>query len=208
MIRNVIWDVDGTLFDTYPSIVRAFVVAAEALGRTADSTEVERLGKVGLTHCTKELALRLDLDGNELGTRFAAAYRAIPASVQPPFEGVRHICEEIIARGGTNAILTHRGRLSTLELLSTHCMTQLFTEIIADDDGLPKKPDPAGFLRLLEQLGLDPAQTAAIGDRDLDILAGKAAGLRTCLFRGEPSHSRPDFAFSNYADLVGYLQLP
>ncbi|HLC34671.1 MAG TPA: hypothetical protein VJJ70_06710, partial [Anaerolineales bacterium] len=78
MIRNVIWDVDGTLFDTYPSIVRAFLDAAEALGRTADPTEVDRLGKVGLTHCTQELALRLDLDGNELGTRFAAAYRAIP----------------------------------------------------------------------------------------------------------------------------------
>jgi len=208
MIRNVIWDVDGTIFDTYPSIVRAFLDAAQSLGRTADPNEVGRLSKVGLTHCTQELALRLGLDGNGLGTRFAAVYRAIPPSVQPPFEGVRYVCEVIVAHGGTNAILTHRGRASTRELLSTHSMTHLFSAIIAAEDGLPKKPDPAGILRLLEQLRLDPAQTVAIGDRDIDILAGKAAGLRTCLFRGEPSQARPDFSFLDFADLVGYLQLP
>ncbi|MCX6025124.1 MAG: HAD-IA family hydrolase [Chloroflexi bacterium] len=207
MIRNVIWDVDGTLFDTYPSIVRAFFDAAESLGRTADPTEVGRLSKVGLTHCTQELALRLGLDGKDLGTRFAAFYRAIPPALQPPFDGVRHVCEDILAHGGTNAILTHRGRASTLELLSTHCMAPLFSAILAAQDGLPKKPDPAGILRLLEQLRLDAAQTVALGDRDIDILAGKAAGLRTCLYRGEPGHARPDFAFLDFADLVGYLQL-
>jgi phosphoglycolate phosphatase-like HAD superfamily hydrolase len=27
MFRNIIWDVDGTLFDTYPAIARAFKAA-------------------------------------------------------------------------------------------------------------------------------------------------------------------------------------
>jgi phosphoglycolate phosphatase-like HAD superfamily hydrolase len=32
MFRNIIWDVDGTLFDTYPAIARAFQTALNDLG--------------------------------------------------------------------------------------------------------------------------------------------------------------------------------
>jgi len=32
MFRNIIWDVDGTLFDTYPSMAKAFQAALSDLG--------------------------------------------------------------------------------------------------------------------------------------------------------------------------------
>ncbi len=32
MIRNIIWDADGTLFDTYPAIASAFQAAMADLG--------------------------------------------------------------------------------------------------------------------------------------------------------------------------------
>jgi phosphoglycolate phosphatase-like HAD superfamily hydrolase len=35
MFRNIIWDVDGTLFDTYPAIAKAFQVALNDLGKDA-----------------------------------------------------------------------------------------------------------------------------------------------------------------------------
>ena len=41
------------------------------------------------------------------------------------------------------------------------------------------KPDPTSTIRLLKQLGADPAQSFFIGDSDIDILTGMGAGMRT-----------------------------
>jgi HAD superfamily hydrolase (TIGR01509 family) len=206
MIPNLIWDLDGTLFDTYPSIVEAFRQAIRAHGQAAGPARVESLCKVGLAYCSQQLANDFGLDGQALEDEFAALYAAIPKGAQPPFQGVYSVCESIVSRGGTNSIATHRRRSSTLELLSIHGLAHLFAEIVTADDGLPKKPDPAAFLRILGRLSLDPAATAAIGDREIDVIAGKAAGLSTCLFRGDAGLTQADFVFDDYADLLRHLE--
>jgi len=206
MTHNLIWDLDGTLFDTYPSIVEAFRLAIQAHGQAADCARIESLCKVGLAYCSQQLANDFGLDRQAIEDEFAALYAAIPKRAQPPFQGACEVCESIVARGGTNSIATHRRRGSTLELLSIHGLAHLFAEIVAADDGLPKKPDPAAFLQILDRLSLDPAATAAIGDREIDVIAGKAAGLSTYLFRGDARLTHADFVFDDYADLLRHLE--
>ena len=206
MIRNLIWDVDGTLFDTYPAIVQAFLQALESLGQSAPMSQVDSLARVGLSHCARELAAQFGLVVDELADRFGELYTAIPKVLQVPFEGVKAVCKVIVAGGGINTIATHRGYESTEELLTTHAMCDFFTQIVAGDEGYPKKPNPAAFQAIIDKCGLDPRETAAIGDRDVDILAGKAAGLWTCLFRGDGLGVNPDFAFSDYRNLLHYLE--
>ena len=206
MIQNLIWDLDGTLFDTYPSIVEAFRQAIQAHGQAADPARVESLSRVGLAYCWQQLAKDFGIDGQALEDEFSALYAAIPKLAQPPFPGVHEVCESIVLRGGTNSIATHRRRGSTHELLSIHGLARLFSVIVTADDGLPKKPDPAAFLQILDRLSLDPAATAAIGDREIDVIAGKAAGLSTCLFRGDARLTQADFVFDDYADLLSHLE--
>ena len=45
MIRNIIWDADGTLFDTYPAIASAFKAALADLGKEAAVDWIESLAK-------------------------------------------------------------------------------------------------------------------------------------------------------------------
>jgi len=206
MIRNLIWDVDGTLFDTYPAIVQAFRQALESFGQSAPVAQVDALARVGLSHCAHVLAAQCGLVEEELADRFGELYAAIPKALQVPFEGVMAVCQAIVAGGGINTIATHRGHASTEELLTAHALRDFFTEIVAGDEGYPKKPSPAAFQVLLDKCGLDPRETVAIGDRDVDMLAGRAAGLWTCLFRGEGLGADPDFAFSDYGDLLHYLK--
>jgi HAD superfamily hydrolase (TIGR01509 family) len=200
--------VDGTLFDTYPAFVEAFLAA---LGESGVSTPapagvVGALARVGLSHCVRELSSRYGLGPEVYGERFDRAYRAIPTSRQAPFPGVVEVCEAVLAGGGVNVIATHRARASTEGLLSGHRMRHLFVDIASVEDGCPRKPDPAMFLDLLARRRLDPARCVAVGDRDIDVLAGRAAGLRTCLFRGgAEAASRPDFAFDEYLELGRYL---
>ncbi len=209
MIRNLIWDVDGTLFDTYPPMVQSFLRALESFGGSESPAYILSLARVGLTNCAHVLAARHNLDEDELAGRFSQLYRAVPKADQLPFDGVKQVCQAIAAGGGINAIVTHRARASTEEMLTTHAMRDLFAEIAAGDEGYPKKPNPAAFLAIIDRGRIDPRETAAVGDRDVDILAGKAAGLRTCLFRPEGAQAPeadPDFTFSDYADLLKYLE--
>ena len=42
MFRNIIWDVDGTLFDTYPAIAQAIKAALHELGKDASLNNILR----------------------------------------------------------------------------------------------------------------------------------------------------------------------
>jgi HAD superfamily hydrolase (TIGR01509 family) len=203
-IRHALWDVDGTLFDTYPAISAAFLAALADFGASAPLPEIESLARVELFHCAAELAARFDLDANDLVRAFGEHYAATPPSAEPPFPGVRAVCERI-ARGGVNAIITHRNKESLAELLDAHDMRSLFVEAIARNDGYPRKPDPAAFVAVLQHQHLDPRETLSIGDREIDILAGRAAGTHTCLFGSARVAVPADLTVGDYAELLGWL---
>lgn len=59
-------------------------------------------------------------------------------------------------------------------------LTHLFDAIQGTDD-FPAKPAPDVILRALQRLKARPAEAVVVGDTDLDVQAGKAAGAVTCL---------------------------
>jgi len=206
MIRNLIWDLDGTLFDTYPAFIRGFSRALESFGLAVLDAEIEPLARVSLPYCAQEMSKHYGLDQEKLIDHFLEYYREIPQAEQPPFEGVKEVRDYISSIDGVNVIVTHRRRATTEELLETHQMSDLFIDIVAGDDGYPEKPDPASFLMLMGKYGLKPDETAAVGDRDIDFHAGKEAGLITCMFGSELPGSNPDLDFWEYGDLLRYLK--
>ena len=73
---------------------------------------------------------------------------------------------------------------------------------IPEDDCDCRKPKPGLFLKAASELKIDLASSYTIGDRDLDVLAGKTAGTRTILVsssskRSESELSAPDFVVEN-----------
>lgn len=203
MWRNIIWDVDGTLFDTYPSFVRAFSGSLSDLGLVEDEVELYRLAKISVEHCTLELSSRFTVTTDAIAEGFQRHYANLTAADQTPFPGLTSILQHIVDHGGKNAIVTHRRLASTQELLSVHGLEQYFSGAVTGDDGFPRKPDPVAFLAALERFDLDAAETLNIGDREIDIQAGQAAGLFSCLFAPQPSaHTAADLVISNYEQLL------
>lgn len=182
MFRNILWDLDGTLFDTYPAITYAISRALNGIGMSVALNVVDGLARQSLEHCVESLSQRFKLDPDLLRDKFAESYRGIEPANQPPFPGVREVCESIHVRDGLNIIITHRSVRTTQQLLDTHAMTTYFDDIFSVEQGYARKPDPAMALAALEKHSILPAETLFIGDRELDIQAGRAAGLRTCLF--------------------------
>jgi phosphoglycolate phosphatase-like HAD superfamily hydrolase len=205
MFRNIIWDLDGTLFDTYPAIAGAFRAALADLGKDAPLDWIGNLAKISIGHCETSLAERYRLSEEEIDQKFGEHYDLISPEEQPPFPGVRLLCEYICSIRGKNVIVTHRGRQGTDMLLATHRLTGCFTGSLAHEDGYPRKPDPAAFVAAMEKYDLKREETLAVGDREIDIQAARAAGIFTCLFGEGGGGINADLTVCNYDELMQYI---
>ncbi len=205
MIRYLIWDVDGTLFDTYPALAGAIGAALVDLGAAAPVDEITALAKVSLTHCATTLTERFGLDPDDLGLGFQRHYADISPESQPPFPGVKGICERARSEGGANVIVTHRGAGSLGRLLDVHGMRHYFVDWLTADDDFPRKPDPAMYEEMIKRHNFKRQETLAVGDRDIDIAAGKTAGVHTCFFGPGPGEADADFSITDYAELYRCL---
>ena len=174
MIRNIIWDLDGTLFDTYPAIIRAFRKALKDFGIRITQEEITRKARGSLTLYGDALVHEHKLDQDSLRQRYLSYYDEFPVTEQKPFSGVREVCDHIISLGGFNVIVTHRRWDSAKKLLEHYKMNEFFKFLMTVDEGYPLKPDPTMFEKVIQSFDLLRNETLAVGDRDLDIYAGKA----------------------------------
>lgn len=205
MIMNLLWDLDGTLFDTYPAITYAISKSLNELGGTIALNAIEGLARESIGYCLETLAARFRLDPNLLHARYAENYRGLSPANQPPFPGARETCAFIHQNGGRNLIITHREVESCRILLEAHEMTTLFDDIFSTEQGYSRKPAPEMILAALNKYSLDPAETLMVGDRALDIQAGQAAGVATCLFGQADASSLPSLHIQEYDELLAYL---
>jgi phosphoglycolate phosphatase-like HAD superfamily hydrolase len=205
MIRNIIWDVDGTLFDTYPAIARSFKAALSDLGKDASLDWIQGLAQVSLSYCAKTLAERYQLNQEDIEQKFDEHYDYVKPEDQPPFPGVVTICDYICSIDGKNVIVTHRGSESTTELLDAHKMGHYFVGCIARDAGYPRKPDSAAFEAILKLYDLKVEETIAVGDRDIDVLAAQGSGVFACLFGMENEGVVADFTFGKFDELYQFV---
>ena len=206
MIRNILWDFDGTLFNTYPAFGKAFRKAINDLGKDLPDEWIIEKAKVSMDYCLESIVERCGLDATLIDEKFTEHYHEIQPNDQPPFAGADKVCRFIVEKGGKNVIVTHRRGAGMLRLLDAFDMRRFFSAWITSDDEYPDKPDPTSFLAVMKSESLNSAETLAIGDRDIDILAGQGAGLTTCLFNDKTVNADPSMHISNFDVLFSWLQ--
>lgn len=99
--------------------------------------------------------------------------------------------------------------------LAGHGFGKVFTSIVAGDEVANRKPDPEPFHKTLHNIGGHAEETIVVGDAEVDILAGKAAGMKTCLFTPmvnslfhdfDDLHAhQPDHSINHMSDLLGVV---
>lgn len=178
MFHSYIWDFDGTLFDTYPIMLDGFIQALADYQINAEPKKIYRLLK---EHSSKAVAETYQLDFSEFTERFHQK-EAMDQRQPVVFPEVYDTLKAIIQAGGKNYILTHRTVASTKELLANAGMLEFFEEIVGPEYQFPRKPDPSAINYLVEKYHLPRESTVMVGDRPMDIDAGKSAGIKTCFY--------------------------
>lgn len=180
MYSHFIWDFDGTLFDTYPAMAGSLFETLRLHGCDAPYEEVYSVMKQSVSYAFDFYAARMEWS-REIEDEYASRRKAIEADVCMPFPGVTELLRAIVENGGKNYIYTHRG--ATLwPMLEKHGIKDLFVECVTSENGFARKPAPDGLNYLVEKYAMAPDKTVMIGDRELDILSGKNAGIKTCAY--------------------------
>ena len=202
--RCFIWDFDGTLYDTYDRIVRAVKKAMDEMGLSDEGLNVKALAKTTLRGACEVIAGAKRAD-ELLSCYFAHAEDEGPESMQP-FPGCEETLKAIVDKGGFNYLYTHRDK-TALDALSRDNLEQYFRDFITDEADFPSKPAPDALNWLIDQHYLDRSECIMIGDRIIDVNAGKNAGIAGALFDPDRFYSEDDadFFFTRLTDIPDTL---
>lgn len=184
IIMNILWDFDGTLFNTYPAYTEILYKVLD--GQVSKQDILAKL-KISFTHVVRSYGLT----EQQIKKAFAAEKDLHPADT-PPFPYV----ENILQFAEINVIMTHKPRKDVTNILAHYGWLDYFKDIVAGDDGFPRKPDPASYIYLHSKYKID----LAIGDREIDIIPAKTIGIKTCLFQN--STPGADLYLTSYADFI------
>lgn len=175
-MRAVVFDLDGTLADTYDLIVHAFNVAmAPYWKRTWSRAEVR-----SLFGPTEEVILRGQLPAAQAEAAIARLFETYESEherLARVFPGTMEAVAALYDDGFRIGVLTNKGRRSADISLQRLGLSPYVTAVVSGDDA-PAKPDPQGLKDALRTLGAAPENAVMVGDAPSDIIAGHAAGCQ------------------------------
>ncbi|WP_262049195.1 HAD-IA family hydrolase [Bradyrhizobium sp. Bra78] len=166
-----IFDLDGTLADSFPWFLRTINDVADRFGfrRVADE-DVE-----GLRHAsTREILSRLEVPLWKLPAiaRYARRLKAEAAAEISLFAGVEAMLRTLAERGVQLALVTSDSEANAREKLGEAAALFAHFDCAASIFGKPTK-----FRRVIRRAGVDPAHVISIGDEVRDIEAARAVGI-------------------------------
>lgn len=203
MYKNIIWDFDGTLFDTYFGMTEAFMLALDEndIAIELSFDELYNRLKVSMGHTLASF----DLD-QSFFEEVKKREKRVNIDKFGPFEDSKKICQTIIDQGGKNYIITHRGS-STYDLLKYFDFKQYFEDIITAEDDFNRKPDTEMFEALLKRNTINIEKTLVVGDRELDIIPAKKLGFDSCLITSNITiETKADYVYSSLKDVYQLIK--
>jgi phosphoglycolate phosphatase len=181
-VRLIVFDLDGTLIDSAPDLASSVNAMLHELAPAAaplpEADVRSFIGDGARTLIARTLAARgLSLPPERALEVFLDAYRGRLLQTTRLYPGAREALDALAPRH-TLAVLSNKLGDMSRTILGGLGVADRFARITGGDE-VPKKPDPAGFRKLVAELGGSHAEAAMVGDSANDIRTGKAAGART-----------------------------
>jgi HAD superfamily hydrolase (TIGR01509 family) len=172
----VLFDLDGTLVDTWNLYIEAYRHALEPhFGRRLS------LPELAARKPAAEIRFLADAVGMEAlaacHAAFVKHYTRLHADLcEGLYPGVEALLGGLRARGARLGVVTGKSR-PAWEVTAAHLALGPFDVVVTEEDVPAPKPDPAGLLRAANHLGVAPADTVYVGDSLADLGAAHAAGM-------------------------------
>jgi len=202
--KNLIYDFDGTLSDTYPCFANAFVDTCKSFNVECGYKQAYDLLKISVGNAIKSFDFGCDY--RKVSNVFHEFHDIRAVVDQKPFPEAEPLLRFVKEHGGRNFIYSHSG-IIVMQLLNIWGWNELFDGVVDARTPLPRKPAPDGVNLICESYGLEKKDTIIVGDRDIDTDAGKNAGIDGCLFDPDGYYTSIDVTYrvNNLADIEKIL---
>ncbi|WP_394755354.1 phosphoglycolate phosphatase [Rhodoferax sp.] len=213
----LLFDLDGTLIDSAPDLAGAANDLRAHHGLQplpyADLRPMVGTGARGMVGVAFGV---LPADERFVGLRdaFLARYAERLLDSTRVFEAMQPVLDRLDASGHRWGIVTNKAMRFAAPLVEGLGLASRAAVLIAGDSTPYAKPHPEPLLEAARRLGIAPSGCAYVGDDERDIVAGRAAGMRTLaaawgyLGQGEPVTAwGADLVLSSPADLLNWLEL-
>ena len=177
MIKLLVFDCDGTLFDTRMDITDSVNYARRHFGlpeMTVDKVTAFVGNGVGVL-AEKSFSGTGIETADALG-KIMEYYSTHSSDKAVPYEGV---VSTLPLLKNILAIISNKPKKLVDELLENHGLDEYFRDVIGGDTFEDKKPDPAALVHLMARHKAGKEETIVIGDHTPDIEMAKNAGVRS-----------------------------
>lgn len=186
MYKACVFDLDGTLTDTLDSLIYSVNETMKEIGLPAITDEQCRkyVGNGARVLIEKTLCASGDESLSHFDEAFAAYQRIFDKNCMyhvKPCQGIPELLDFLKSRGIRLGVLSNKPDRQAVHVVEDVFGKDVFDHIQGQIDGVPRKPDPTALLSMAERFGAAPSETLYVGDSEVDVATGKAAGMDTVL---------------------------
>ncbi len=178
-LKAVLFDLDGTLFDSIDLLLACMRYAFEGYAGPHPTTD-DWIAGIG-TPLVKQLGAYTSTEAEliALRDRYRAHQKAMHHTLARAFPDSLPVLRTLQQRGLAMALVTSKGNVLAQEALDFTGMAPFLPVLIGADSVTKHKPEPEPVLLALEQLNVRAEEAVFVGDSPHDIHSGNAAGVLT-----------------------------
>jgi len=179
--KAVIFDLDGTLLDTLEDLGNAGNRVLTARGFPTHKIDAYRyfIGDGATTLITR--ALPEEKRSDEIISTCLEEYRQDYSRNwnvnTKPYDGVAEMLDTLVTHGFKLAILSNKPHEFTKLCVSGLLSNWTFDAVFGQREAIPRKPDPAGALKIAKELKIPPSDFLYLGDTAIDMKTAIAANM-------------------------------
>jgi phosphoglycolate phosphatase len=206
--RAVLFDLDGTLVDSYTALTEAVNYARRQHG--LDELSAARIRDFvgdGLERLLQR-AFNMTVVPRGVQNAFESRYDEICCAESKVLADVEITLEELQKLGVEMAVCTNKPTSFSKKILAFLDLAPYFRDIVGPDVAGARKPAAQHVLRTLESTQCAPSEALFVGDMPIDVHAARASGIDVAVVpTGSSSEdqlraSHPDHYLDRFADLL------
>jgi len=180
MAKLVIFDWDGVVVNTVRMDYDIYKIITKELGKTMPDS-IEKFGSI-TDGRWQTLYKSLGIVGEEETMKSVELYiklRKVMEGDVKAYPGIAETFSKLKERGAKIAIISNNYEANIVRLMKRLVLDKYIDLIIPYHHERKMKPEPDQILKCMEKFSAGPEETVFVGDMEVDILAGKAAGVKT-----------------------------